>query len=98
MSAWRSQVETEGRGRPWVHTDSAIECALIVKAVFHLSLRATQGLLESVVQLMDIVLPVPNYTDESAPAWTRYAMADCTDEASAARGHRHHRVEGIRCG
>ena len=62
VSAWCNQGGHEGRGRPRIYTDSAIECGLLVKAVFHLSLRATQGFLESVVRLMDIVLPVPNYT------------------------------------
>ena len=62
VSAWCNQGGSEGRGRPRIYTDSAIECALVVKAVFHLSLRATQGFLESVVRLMEIVLPVPNYT------------------------------------
>ncbi len=33
--------------------------------MFHLSLQATQGFLESVVQLMDLALPVPNYTTVS---------------------------------
>ncbi len=28
------------RGRPRIYADTAIECALIVRAVFHLSLRA----------------------------------------------------------
>jgi len=34
----------------------------VVKAVFHLSLRATQGFLESVVKLLDVELPVPDYS------------------------------------
>ena len=42
--------------------DTAIECALIVKAVFHLSLRSTQGLLESVMRLMGVDFAVPDYT------------------------------------
>ncbi len=60
VSAWCNRGGPEGRGRPRIYTDSAIGCALVVKAVFQLSLRATQGFLESVVWLMDIVLPVPN--------------------------------------
>ncbi|MCP4288204.1 MAG: hypothetical protein GY792_27835 [Gammaproteobacteria bacterium] len=55
VSAWCNQSGHERRGRPRIYTDSAIECALLVKAVFHLSLRATQGFLESVVRLMDQV-------------------------------------------
>ena len=50
----------EVRGRPRIYADTAIECALVVKSVFHLSLRATQGFMGSVVKLMDVELPVPD--------------------------------------
>ncbi len=53
------------RGRPRIYADTAIECALIVRAVFHLSLRAAQGFLASVVRLMGVELPVPDYTTVS---------------------------------
>jgi len=62
LSAWRCETSVHQRGRPRVYADTAIECALVVKAVFHLSLRATQGFLESVVNLMELEMPVPNYT------------------------------------
>jgi hypothetical protein len=63
VGGWRDSGATGPRGgRPRVYADTAIECTLVVKAVFHLSLRATQGFLESVVQLMGVELPVPNYT------------------------------------
>ena len=62
VSAWRRHVAPQGRGRPQIYTDTAIECALVVRAVFHLSLRATQGFLESVVRLMAVDLPVPAYS------------------------------------
>ena len=52
--AWRQRGGPRGRGRPRIYSDTAIECALVVRAVFHLSLRATQGFLESVVCLMEI--------------------------------------------
>ena len=49
--------------------ERAIECALVVKAVFHLSLRSTQGFLESVVQLEDserqeYVMPICNAVEK----------------------------------
>ena len=50
------------RGRPQLYSDTAIECALVVKAVFHLSLRSAQGFLESVVRLMGVDLPISDYT------------------------------------
>ncbi len=49
-------------GRPRLYSDAAIECALVVKAVFHLSLRSTQGFLESVVKLMGLEMRVPDYS------------------------------------
>ena len=62
VSAWRRRGGAQGRGRPQIYSDTAIECALVVRAVFHLSLRATQGFLESVVRLMGVELPVPAYS------------------------------------
>ena len=65
IGAWRCAEPSDGRGRPKLYTDAAIECALVLKSVFHLSLRATQGLLESVLTLMTVDLPVPDYSTVS---------------------------------
>jgi len=65
VSAWRNTSPTSGPGAPRTYSDTAIECALVVKAVFHLSLRATQGLLDSLVQLLALELPVPDYSTVS---------------------------------
>jgi len=63
VESWRDASGSSARGgRPRVYADTAIECALVVKAVFHLSLRATQEFLESVVRLMGVELPVPDDT------------------------------------
>jgi hypothetical protein len=37
----------------------------VVRAVFHISLRASRGFLESVVELMGLDLPIPDYTTVS---------------------------------
>ena len=52
-------------GRRRIYSDTAIECALVVQAVFHLSLRASQGFLESAVELIGVDLPVSDYTTVS---------------------------------
>ena len=65
VSAWRQRSGPRGRGRPRIYSDTAIECALVVRSVFHLSLRATQGFLDSVVRLMGVDLPVPAYSTVS---------------------------------
>lgn len=48
--------------RPRVYANAAVECALILKSVFQLSLRATQGFLASAVTFMGLELPVPDYS------------------------------------
>ena len=63
IAVWRAihRSDLQG-GRPRTYADTAIECAFVVRAVFHLSLRSTQGFLESVVKLMGLELPIPHYT------------------------------------
>ena len=64
-AAWRHPGPFEGRGRPKVYADAAIQCALVLNSVFHLNLRTTQGFLQSIVALMALDLPVPNYSTVS---------------------------------
>jgi hypothetical protein len=50
------------RGRRRTYTDAAILCALLIREVYHLPLRATQGLVSSVLTLMRVHLPVMHYS------------------------------------
>ena len=55
------------RGRPGggpssEYSDLAIECLLTLRAVYHLTLRATEGFARSLFELMEVDLPVPDYT------------------------------------
>src|SRR3712207_5957063 len=63
--AWRNTEPATGPGAPRLYADLAIECALVFKVVYHLSLRAAQGFLASVVELMKLTLPVPDYSTVS---------------------------------
>ena len=47
VAAWRHPGPFEGRGRPKVYADAAIQCALVLNSVFHLNLRTTQRFLQS---------------------------------------------------
>ena len=62
LRAWRSQERTGGRGRPRLYTDQAIACALRLGSVYHLPLRATEGLLASLIALAGADVPVPDYS------------------------------------
>jgi hypothetical protein len=59
---WYEQHKAEGRGRPNKYADIAILCTLTIKALFDLPLRATQGLVESLIVLLKLPIDAVNYT------------------------------------
>jgi len=61
IAAWHN-VENTHRGHPFVYSDTAILCALCLKIIFQLPMRATEGLLRSLVELMGLPIQVPDYT------------------------------------
>jgi hypothetical protein len=61
LQAWRYQGPAR-RGAQFRFSDLAIECLLTLRAVYHLTLRATEGFARSLFELMEVDLPVPDYT------------------------------------
>jgi IS5 family transposase len=59
---WHNHKKSGRRGASCTYTDSAILCALTLQVVYHLPLRATQGLLFSVFGLLQLKLSVPDYS------------------------------------
>src|SRR5262245_27382067 len=62
IAGWRHTAPATGPGAPRRYADLAIECALVFKSVYRLSLRAAQGFLSSVVELLPLTLPIPDYS------------------------------------
>jgi len=62
IDSWYSSQKLNKRGRPWVYSDIAIQCCLTIKAVFHIPLRATQGLVDSLLQLLGLNFTAPDYS------------------------------------
>src|SRR5919112_5659502 len=62
LSAWHNDERTGKPGAPRTYSDTAILCMAWLSAVYRLTLRATQGLLSSVLKLLKVALPVPAYT------------------------------------
>jgi hypothetical protein len=62
LTAWHDDVRTGRPGAPHTYSDTAILCMAWLSAVYRLTLRATQGLLASVLNLLKVGLPVPAYT------------------------------------
>jgi IS5 family transposase len=61
LDAWRYQGPTQ-QGAQFLFSDVAIECLLTLRAVYHLTLRATEGFARSLFELMAVDLPVPDYS------------------------------------
>jgi hypothetical protein len=63
IQSWYSQnEENSGRGRRFTYSDACIELALTLRSLFQFPLRATQGFLEGLVQMMKLGLKVPHYS------------------------------------
>ena len=62
LQHWHECKRTGKRGKPRLYTDQAIVCALRLGAIYHLPLRATEGLLASLVALSGSDVPVPDYS------------------------------------
>src|SRR3954465_12722025 len=61
LRAWRYQGPAR-RGARFECSDAAIQCLPPLRAVYHLTLRATEGFAHSLFGLMGLDLPVPDYT------------------------------------
>jgi hypothetical protein len=59
---WRHANERPKVGHPFVYSDTAVECLLVIREVFQLPYRQTEGLARSLVELMKTELAIPDYT------------------------------------
>jgi len=49
-------------GRPFIYSDLAIECLLTLRELFRLPYRQTEGLARSLARLMQVAIPIPDFT------------------------------------
>jgi hypothetical protein len=64
---WEAQPRTTPGGQRH-YSDLAIETALTLRAVFRLALRQSEGLIGSIMKMLEIDLPVPDHTTLSRRA------------------------------
>lgn len=62
IKEWQSKKANLGRGRPEAYSDLAIQTGLTLKALFHLTFRATEGFIGSLIQLLQIAIKAPDYS------------------------------------
>ena len=65
LEQWVMNTATGRRGACQLYSDTAIATVATLKSVFHLAGRQAQGFVESVFQLMNIPLPVPDHSTVS---------------------------------
>jgi IS5 family transposase len=68
IQSWLNHDYLAQRGRPRTYADAAIVCSLMLREVYHLPLRATAGLVSSVLSLLQTGLPAPDYSTLSRRA------------------------------
>lgn len=62
LESWYATGEGSSRGRPKVYSDIAIRSILMIKELFCLDFRKTEGVMASLFKLMGTDLKVPSYT------------------------------------
>ena len=71
MNNWFHHDHHGRRCRSQLYTDQTISTFLMLKGIFNLTLRATQGLLDSLSELMNLPLCAPDYSYVSASEHAR---------------------------
>jgi len=69
IAGWRAAPRTTRGGQAW-YSPLAILTALTLRAVFHLALRRTEGLIGSITGLLGLTLAVPGHSTLSRRAET----------------------------
>lgn len=62
IKGWENREDNRKRGRQKYYADIAILCALTMRQLFRLPLRATEGMLGSLADLMKLCVRIPDYT------------------------------------
>jgi DDE family transposase len=70
VKEWNHANATPKVGRPFVFSDVAIECMLMLRELFHLPYRQTEGLGRSLAHLMEADIPIPDFTSLAKRAST----------------------------
>ena len=68
IKKWFSTHHTCMAGRPETYSDEAILMMLVLREVYHRSLRSLQGFVQSLFSIMGLNLPVPSYSQISRRA------------------------------
>ena len=89
LKVWMEVAQTGGKGHPYTYSDAAIECMLILKGVFRLALRQTQGIMSS---LMNLIASTSLHHTMSKDSRDNSNFASCLQEGRYSFGSGCHRA------
>lgn len=62
LASWEHANDGTKVGRPFVYSDTAIECLLTIRELFQLPFRQTEGFGRSLAQLLEVEIAIPDFT------------------------------------
>lgn len=62
LESWYADPQVGKHGAQFLYNESAILCALTLRAIYHLPLRQTRGFLTGIFKMMGLKLDIPCYT------------------------------------
>jgi len=83
VQQWHHANDRPKVGHPFVYSHTAIECLLVLRELFQLPYRQTEGLGRSLAQLMEVDLSMPDYTSLAKRAAKMGISLDVTRHTGA---------------
>jgi hypothetical protein len=62
LDTWQNPIQTGRQGAPLKYTDQAITMCIVLRYIFSLPYRQTEGFINSLFKLMSVSLAVPSYS------------------------------------
>lgn len=62
VAVWQNSERTGKRGHPRTYSDTAIETMATLQEIYHLGVRQTAGLMESIGELLHLEVAIPDYS------------------------------------
>lgn len=62
VAVWQNSERTGKRGHPRTYSDTAIETMVTLQEIYHLGVRQTEGLMESIGELLHLEVAIPTYS------------------------------------
>ena len=83
IDQWEHPNDEPKVGHPFVYSDVAIESLLVLRELFRLPYRQTEGLGRSLVRLMQVEVPIPDYTSLAKRAAKMKISLDVADRTGS---------------